>query len=160
MNSAHKTYLWDGCEIMCTITRNCAPQTLNSQPNFHTCRTTVILGRTRTKKIVEWGNLKISSCWLQDFINLLPWDLWMWDRYYGRRLNGSLFLFVIEGIESRIFGPARLLQWKLNENKNKYYAWMSIIVQQDATMYSLLYFCKLLYMFRVVYQPIIRSKYN
>jgi hypothetical protein len=27
---------------------------------------------------------------------------------------------------------------------------MSIIVQQDATIYSLLYFCKLLYMFRVV----------
>jgi len=27
---------------------------------------------------------------------------------------------------------------------------VSIIVQQDAAMYSLLYFCKLLYMFRVV----------
>jgi len=27
---------------------------------------------------------------------------------------------------------------------------MSIIVQQDATVYSLIYFCKLLYMFRVV----------
>jgi hypothetical protein len=27
---------------------------------------------------------------------------------------------------------------------------MSIIVQQDATIYSLSYFCKLLYMFRVV----------
>jgi len=27
---------------------------------------------------------------------------------------------------------------------------MSIIVQQDAIIYSLLYFCKLLYMFRVV----------
>ena len=37
---------------------------------------------------------------------------------------------------------------------------MSIIVQQDATMYSLLYFCKLLYMFRVVTLPIIRSTYN
>ena len=37
---------------------------------------------------------------------------------------------------------------------------MSIIVQQDATMYSLLYFCKLLYMFRVVTPPIIRSTYN
>jgi len=34
---------------------------------------------------------------------------------------------------------------------------MSIIVQQDATIYSLLYFCKLLYMFRVVTSPIIRS---
>jgi len=34
------------------------------------------------------------------------------------------------------------------------------IVQQDATMYSLLYFCKLLYMFRVVTPPIIRSTYN
>ena len=37
---------------------------------------------------------------------------------------------------------------------------MSIIVQQDATMYSLLYFCKLLYMFRVVTPPIIRSTYD
>jgi hypothetical protein len=37
---------------------------------------------------------------------------------------------------------------------------MSIIVQQDATMYVLLYFCKLLYMFRLVTPPIIRSTYN
>jgi hypothetical protein len=37
---------------------------------------------------------------------------------------------------------------------------LSIIVQQDATIYSLLYFCKLLYMFRVVTPPIIRSTYN
>jgi hypothetical protein len=37
---------------------------------------------------------------------------------------------------------------------------MSIIVQQDATIYSLLYICKLLYMFRVVTPPIIRSTYN
>jgi hypothetical protein len=37
---------------------------------------------------------------------------------------------------------------------------MSIIVQQDATIYSLLYFCKPLYMFRVVTPPIIRSTYN
>jgi hypothetical protein len=37
---------------------------------------------------------------------------------------------------------------------------MTIIVQQDATMYSLLYFCKLFYMFRVVTPPIIRSPYN
>jgi len=35
---------------------------------------------------------------------------------------------------------------------------MSIIVQQDATIYSLLYFCKLLYMLRVVTPSIIRSK--
>jgi len=32
---------------------------------------------------------------------------------------------------------------------------MSIIVHQDATIYSLLYFCRLLYMFRVVIPPII-----
>jgi len=32
--------------------------------------------------------------------------------------------------------------------------------RQDATMYSLLYFCKLFYMFRVVTPPIIRSTYN
>ena len=37
---------------------------------------------------------------------------------------------------------------------------MPIIVQQDAAIYSLLYFCKLLYMFRVVTPPIIRSTYN
>jgi hypothetical protein len=37
---------------------------------------------------------------------------------------------------------------------------MPIIVQQDATMHSLLYFCKLLYMFRVVTPSIIRSTYN
>jgi hypothetical protein len=37
---------------------------------------------------------------------------------------------------------------------------MSVTVQQGATMYSLLYFCKLLYMFRVVIPPIIRSTYN
>jgi len=37
---------------------------------------------------------------------------------------------------------------------------MSIIVQQDATMYSLLYFCRLLCMFRVVTSPIIKSTYN
>jgi len=37
----------------------------------------------------------------------------------------------------------------------------SIIVQQDATINSSLYFCKLLYyMFRVVTPPIIRSTYN
>jgi hypothetical protein len=34
---------------------------------------------------------------------------------------------------------------------------MSITVQQDVTMYSLLYFCKLLYMFRVVTPLTIRS---
>jgi len=35
-----------------------------------------------------------------------------------------------------------------------------ITFQQDATTYSLLYFCKLLYMFRVVTPPIIRSTYH
>jgi len=37
---------------------------------------------------------------------------------------------------------------------------MSMIVEQDATIYSLLYSCKLLYIFRVVPPPIIRSTYN
>jgi hypothetical protein len=37
---------------------------------------------------------------------------------------------------------------------------MSVIVQQDATIYSLLYFSKLLYMFWVVISPIIRSTCN
>ena len=34
---------------------------------------------------------------------------------------------------------------------------LSKIIQQDANMYSLLYFCKLLYMLRVVTPPIIRA---
>ena len=42
----------------------------------------------------------------------------------------------------------------------RYIGLMSISVQQDATMYRLLYFCKLLYMFRVVTPPIISSTYN
>jgi len=37
---------------------------------------------------------------------------------------------------------------------------MSVNVQQYATIYSLLYFSKLLYMFRVVLSPIIRSTCN
>ena len=37
---------------------------------------------------------------------------------------------------------------------------MLITVQQDATIYSFLYFCKLLYMFRVIPSPIIRSRLN
>jgi len=37
---------------------------------------------------------------------------------------------------------------------------VSITVQLEATMFSFLYFCKLLYMFRVVTPPIIRSTYN
>jgi len=37
---------------------------------------------------------------------------------------------------------------------------VSLIVQQDATIYSLLCFRKLLYMFWVVTPPIIRSTYN
>jgi len=37
---------------------------------------------------------------------------------------------------------------------------MSITVQQDATIYTLFSFCKLLYMLQVVTPPIIRSTYN
>jgi hypothetical protein len=37
---------------------------------------------------------------------------------------------------------------------------MSIIIQRDAIIHGLLYFCKLLYMFRVVAPPIIRSTYT
>jgi len=37
---------------------------------------------------------------------------------------------------------------------------MSVVVQQDVTVYSLLRFCKLLNMFWVVTPPIIRSTYN
>jgi len=34
---------------------------------------------------------------------------------------------------------------------------MPIIVEQDSTLYSLLYYCELLYTFRVIPSPIIRS---
>jgi hypothetical protein len=37
---------------------------------------------------------------------------------------------------------------------------LSIIVRQDATVYGLLYFCKLLYMFQAVNPSIIRRTYN
>jgi len=37
---------------------------------------------------------------------------------------------------------------------------MSIFVEQAVTMYGLLYFCKLLYIFWVVTPPIIRSTYE
>ena len=37
---------------------------------------------------------------------------------------------------------------------------VSVIVKEDVTIYSLLHFCKLLYLFRVVPPPIIRSTYN
>ena len=106
-------------EIMWTVTRNRTLQTLNSQPNFHTCPTTDILRRTHTKncRVGKSENFFVlTSC----FHNLLPWDLWMWKRNYSRRLNGCLFLFMIKGIESHICAPARLLQCICNENKNKY----------------------------------------
>ena len=48
----------------------------------------------------------------------------------------------------------------MNTLVGKIHMLMSIIVQQDATIYSLVYFCKLLYMFRVVPPPIIRSTCN
>jgi hypothetical protein len=38
--------------------------------------------------------------------------------------------------------------------------WMSVIVLQDATIYRLLYFCKMLYMFPMVNAPIIRTTYS
>jgi len=50
-------------------------------------------------------------------------------------------------------GAIKWLAWRNCEKSQKP---MSIIVQQDATIYSLLYFCKLLYMFRLVTPPIIR----
>jgi hypothetical protein len=49
---------------------------------------------------------------------------------------------------------------KLTNDAIKRLQVVSIIVQQDATIYSLLYFCKLLYVFWVVTPPIIRSTYN
>ena len=50
--------------------------------------------------------------------------------------------------------------FKFNVHGSVHRESMTIIVQQDANMYSLLYFCKLLYMFLVVTPPIIRSTYN
>ena len=48
----------------------------------------------------------------------------------------------------------------INDHGSVHLKSMSIIVQQDATMYSLLYSCKLLYKFWVVTPPITRSTYN
>jgi hypothetical protein len=50
--------------------------------------------------------------------------------------------------------------FKFNVHRSVPRELMSVIVQQDANMYSLLYFCILLYMFRVVTPPIIRSTRN
>jgi hypothetical protein len=48
----------------------------------------------------------------------------------------------------------------MTQNEQKPNKPVTIIFQHDATIYSLLYFCKLLYMFRVLIPPIIRSIYN
>jgi hypothetical protein len=63
------------------------------------------------------------------------------------RRFGILYLFLSQ--DSRII----LVSWNLR-------GLISIIVQQNATTYSLLYFCKLLYMFRMLIPPIIRSTCN
>jgi hypothetical protein len=55
---------------------------------------------------------------------------------------------------------SKYLSVDFNVHRSVHRESMSIIVQQDAAMYSSLYFCKLLYMFRVVTPPIIRSTYN
>jgi len=49
---------------------------------------------------------------------------------------------------------------KFNVRESVHRESTSIIVQQDSSVYSFLYFCKLLYMFRVVTPPIIRSTYK
>jgi hypothetical protein len=55
--------------------------------------------------------------------------------------------FLIPSIQFSLGLPRALFSFGINCNA-------------DATIYSLLYFCKLLYMFRVVTPPIIRSTYN
>jgi hypothetical protein len=76
-------------------------------------------------------------------------------------LHGDLCLFMISRC---IYLRMTKISYK---DKEKFYLHgsvrresMSIIVQQDSTIYSLLYFCKLLYMFRLVTPPITRSTFN
>ena len=64
------------------------------------------------------------------------------------------------GVTTDMTSLSKYLSVEFNVHRSLRRESMSIIVQQDATMYSLLYFCKLLYMFRVVTPPIIRRTYN
>jgi len=85
-------------------------------------------------KIVEWGNLKISSCWLHVFINLLPWDLWVWNWYYSRRLKWfSVLVHDEKVLESYLCACASPAVWTWG-NENKYDAnlicgWPCIVIQ-------------------------------
>jgi magnesium-transporting ATPase (P-type) len=66
--------------------------------------------------------------------------------------------FLLHFNSNRFYKPSIVEVCKYSITKQMYM--VSIIVQKDATMYSCLYFCNMLYIFRVVTSPNIRSTYN
>jgi len=87
---------------------------------------------------------------LSCLFTMLPLHLWLRTRNQLSRFPSHV---VVESF-------ARIWHIQLLVKIRQQLLTLSIIVQQDTTMYSLLYFCKLLYMFRVVTPPIIRSTYK
>jgi hypothetical protein len=93
---------------------------------------------------------------------------WLGGGWYIRRVGvGSLYYirwpYCIFNYLLAVIGSLNIFSKSpkcFEGNQNEALESMSVIVQQDATIYSLFYFCKLLYMFRVVTPPIIRSTYN
>jgi len=61
---------------------------------------------------------------------------------------------------SEFVGLLMITNYRFYVHGSVYRESMSIIVQQDTSTNSFLYFCKLLYMFRVISSPIIRSTHK
>ena len=80
----------------------------------------------------------------QNVLNLMIPDIWGCDSVSLGRLFQTCW---------RITVPS---SWRVKQSKMQL---NSITVQQDATVFSLLCFCRQLYMFRVL-TPVIRSSYN
>ena len=106
-------------------------------------------------------------------VNVITADIWVtsseddWMGIQGSMVEGGMERGQFMVLVSVVSPKHGLLQfsgsqcaWSAQNVAGKRCAYLSIIVQQDATIYSLLYFCKLLYMFWVVTPPIIRSTYN
>jgi len=113
---------------------------------------------------IGWANN--ASVWQMVFNSafkgLIQLSSWGWVRSSSKHVD-DLNKHIIEEIvrqvgylpELAFFCPVHP-QGTAQPSQERF-SWMSIIVQQDATIYSLLYLCKLLYVFRVVTPPIIRS---
>jgi hypothetical protein len=115
--------------------------------------------RTAETNYIKVRNF-LTTCWVQGLVTDFP----------------DVFYFITKGLKMTAVTWTELVV----EDYNRFHCWneilvatdykttarwkqlgqVSIIVQQDATIYSVLYFCKLLYMFWVVTSPIIRSTYN